>query len=34
MGQNDERAEVKAKFAAIYGRTVDEVEKDWLAFLD
>jgi len=34
MGQNDERADVKAKFAAIYGRTVEEVEKEWLAFLD
>jgi len=34
VGRNDERADVKAKFAAIYGRTIEDVEKNWLAFLD
>lgn len=34
MRQNDVQADIKIKFAAIYGLTVDDVEKDWLAFLD
>jgi hypothetical protein len=32
-GPNDSAANVRAAFAAVYGRSLDDLEQAWIAFL-